>query len=159
MPLYHGTGFTTAVSCLCAGLTICVGKKFSTSKFWTDVRDSDATAFVYVGETARYLLAAPPSHQDREHKAKVMFGNGMRPDVWHRFVDRFGIETVGEFFNSTEGVFGLLNVCRGTSIIWVFIIYRYLTHTRPLPRHLRRPPRRNPTLHVPQHLRPRRNQR
>jgi len=37
----------------------------------------------------------------------------MRPDVWGRFVDRFGIRTVAEFFNSTEGVFGLINVCRG----------------------------------------------
>lgn len=42
-----------------------------------------------------------------------MFGNGMRPDVWHRFVERFGIETVAEFFNSTEGVLALMNVCRG----------------------------------------------
>jgi len=42
-----------------------------------------------------------------------MFGNGLRPDVWKRFQDRFGIETVAEFFNSSEGVFGLLNVCSG----------------------------------------------
>ena len=96
-----------------SGVTLCIGKKFSTSKFWSDVRDSKSTAFVYVGETARYLLANPPSELDKKHKVKVMFGNGMRPDVWHRFVERFGIETVAEFFNSTEGVFGLINICRG----------------------------------------------
>lgn len=96
-----------------SGVTLCIGKKFSTSRFWNDIRDSRSTAFVYVGETARYLLANPPSEQDRKHKVRVMFGNGMRPDVWHRFVDRFGIQTVAEFFNSTEGVFGLLNVSRG----------------------------------------------
>ena len=113
MPLYHGTGGTTALSCMLSGVTLCIGKKFSTSKFWTDVRDSRSTAFVYVGETARYLLANPPSRQDKQHNVKLMFGNGMRPDVWHRFVERFGIETVAEFFNSTEGVLALLNVCRG----------------------------------------------
>jgi acyl-CoA synthetase (AMP-forming)/AMP-acid ligase II len=113
MPLYHGTGLTTAVSCMMSGVTLCIGKKFSTSRFWTDIRDSKSTAFVYVGETARYLLANPPSELDRKHAVRVMFGNGMRPDVWHRFVERFGIETVAEFFNSTEGVFGLINVCRG----------------------------------------------
>jgi acyl-CoA synthetase (AMP-forming)/AMP-acid ligase II len=96
-----------------SGVTLCIGKKFSTSKFWTDVRDSNSTAFVYVGETARYLLANPPSELDKKHNVRVMFGNGMRPDVWHRFVDRFGIETVAEFFNSTEGVFALINICRG----------------------------------------------
>lgn len=113
MPLYHGTGCTTAVSCMLSGVTLCIGKKFSSSRFWQDIRDSNSSAFVYVGETARYLLANPPSDLDRKHKVRVMFGNGMRPDVWHRFVERFGIETVAEFFNSTEGVFGLLNVSRG----------------------------------------------
>ncbi|KKY13791.1 putative very-long-chain acyl- synthetase family protein [Diplodia seriata] len=113
MPLYHGTGYTVAVSCLTTGVTLCIGKKFSTSNFWKDVRDSDATAFVYVGETARYLLAAPLSPLDKQHRVKLMFGNGLRPDVWKKFGERFGIETVAEFFNSTEGTFGLMNISRG----------------------------------------------
>jgi acyl-CoA synthetase (AMP-forming)/AMP-acid ligase II len=113
MPLYHGTGFTTAISCMLSGVTLCIGKKFSTSKFWSDIRDSRSTAFVYVGETARYLLANPPSENDKKHNVRVMYGNGLRPDVWHRFVERFGIETVGEFFNSTEGVLALYNGSRG----------------------------------------------
>ncbi|KAF2135372.1 uncharacterized protein K452DRAFT_323098 [Aplosporella prunicola CBS 121167] len=113
MPMYHGTGFTTTVTCLCIGTTLCIGKKFSTSGFWSDIRDSDSTAFVYVGETVRYLLATPPSPHDKSHRVRVMFGNGLRPDVWKRFSERFGIECVSEFFNSTEGVFALLNVCRG----------------------------------------------
>lgn len=112
MPLYHGTGCTVSVSCMLGGLTLCIGRKFSTTRFWDDIRDSQATAFVYVGETARYLLAAPPSPRDKDHKVRVMFGNGLRPDVWKRFRERFGVETVGEFFNSTEGVFALLNISR-----------------------------------------------
>ncbi|TID19652.1 Major facilitator superfamily domain [Venturia nashicola] len=113
MPMYHGTGGVAAVSSLICGITYCIGKKFSASRFWDDIRDSNATAFVYVGETARYLLAAPDTGRDKDHKVRVMFGNGMRPDVWHKFRKRFGIDTVAEFFNSTEGVFGLLNVSRG----------------------------------------------
>lgn len=95
------------------GITVCIGKKFSTSRFWADIRASDATAFVYVGETARYLLAVPPSPLDRQHRVRLMWGNGLRPDVWRRFRERFGIETTAEFFNSTEGVLGMVNVCRG----------------------------------------------
>jgi acyl-CoA synthetase (AMP-forming)/AMP-acid ligase II len=113
MPMYHGTGCTTAVGCMLDGITLAIGKKFSTSGFWTDIRDSNATVFTYVGETARYLLSLPESPKDKQHKVRIMFGNGMRPDVWHRFVERYGIDTVAEFFNSTEGVFGLLNVSRG----------------------------------------------
>lgn len=67
----------------------------------------------YVGETARYLLAAPKSPLDRQHRVKVMFGNGLRPDVWRKFGERFGVQTVAEFFNSTEGVFALMNICSG----------------------------------------------
>ncbi|KAH7090391.1 hypothetical protein FB567DRAFT_519706 [Paraphoma chrysanthemicola] len=113
MPLYHGTGGTTALVCMVTGVTCCIGTKFSTSRFWTDVRDSNSTGIVYVGETARYLINAPPNALDRKHKVRFMFGNGLRPDVWHRFVDRFGIEVVGEFFNSTEGVMSLFNGSRG----------------------------------------------
>ncbi|KAL6153426.1 putative NRPS-like protein biosynthetic cluster [Exserohilum turcicum] len=132
MPLYHGTGGTTALVCLLAGLTCCIGTKFSTSKFWKDVVESRSTAIVYVGETARYLLNAPPSDLDKKHKVRAMFGNGLRPDVWQRFVDRFGIEIVGEFFNSTEGVMVLFNGSRGpftaTSVGHQGLIERWRTH-------------------------------
>lgn len=38
----------------------------------------------------------------------------MRPDVWPKFVERFNVPRVNEFFNSTEGMFSLLNVCNGS---------------------------------------------
>ncbi|KAI9655527.1 MAG: hypothetical protein M1821_005320 [Bathelium mastoideum] len=117
MPLYHGTGCVIAIAGLCTGVGVAVGKKFSATRFWDDVRDSRANAFVYVGETARYLLAQPPSSRDKDHNVRVMFGNGMRPDVWKIFRDRFGIDTVLEFFNSTEGVFALSVKSRGMLII------------------------------------------
>lgn len=113
MPLYHGTGVNVAIMCLMAGMTLCIGKRFRVSTFWFDIRRSRATAFVYVGEFARYLLAPPPSPQDKQHAVRTIFGNGLRPDVWRAFRDRFGIKTIIEFFNSTEGVFTTLNICRG----------------------------------------------
>jgi acyl-CoA synthetase (AMP-forming)/AMP-acid ligase II len=113
MPMYHGTGGVIAMMNMMTGITTCVGKKFSVSKFWSDVRDSRATWFTYVGETARYLLAAPPSPLDKDHNVRCMYGNGLRPDVWIKFRDRFGVPEVCEFFNSSEGVFGLVNYSRG----------------------------------------------
>lgn len=95
------------------GLTLAIGRKFSVRNFWKDIHDSSASAFVYVGETVRYLLAAPASPLDRAHHLKAMYGNGMRPDVWLQFTERFHVPVVNEFFNSTEGMFSLLNVCRG----------------------------------------------
>ncbi|KAJ5895931.1 Isopenicillin N epimerase component 1 [Penicillium subrubescens] len=113
MPLYHGTAAMSLIACLTGGVSIALGPKFSVRNFWKDIRDSESTVFVYVGETARYLLAPPPSPLDRKHKVRCMYGNGLRPDVWEQFRERFGVPEVGEFFNSTEGIFGLFNYNRG----------------------------------------------
>ncbi|KKA29666.1 hypothetical protein TD95_001368, partial [Thielaviopsis punctulata] len=113
MPLYHGTGGLCAIGQLAAGQTVCLGLKFSASTFWDDIRDSRATWFTYVGEVPRYLLSAPPSPRDKEHNLHSMFGNGLRPDVWERFQERFGVKTVIEIFASTESVMLFFNVSRG----------------------------------------------
>lgn len=113
MPCYHGTGGITAISNLVTGVSVALGKRFSVQNFWNEVRESDSTWIVYVGETARYLLAAPPHPLDKQHKVRSMFGNGLRPDVWDRFRERFGITKIAEFFNSTEGMFTTINYCEG----------------------------------------------
>lgn len=91
MPLYHGTGALMVMSQLGSGGSIAIGRTFSLKRFWSDVRDSQATIFVYVGETARYLLSNPPSSDDRRHKVRLVIGNGLRPDVWRKFQERFGM--------------------------------------------------------------------
>ncbi|KAL2208314.1 acetyl-CoA synthetase-like protein [Sarocladium strictum] len=102
---------------LFAGSTQAIGRKFSTKFFWKEVRESKATNIQYVGETLRYLLAAPPQYDpvtgeclDRKHNVKQAFGNGLRPDVWDEFKERFGVDTVVEFYAATEGPFGTWNV-------------------------------------------------
>jgi acyl-CoA synthetase (AMP-forming)/AMP-acid ligase II len=117
MPLYHSSaailGFSTTIT---AGITFSLGKKFGTKIFWEDVRDSKATVIQYVGETCRYLLSAPPQTDpvtgedlDKKHSVRIAFGNGLRPDIWDRFKERFGIEAIGEFYAATEGVSGAWN--------------------------------------------------
>ncbi|PLB49362.1 putative very-long-chain acyl-CoA synthetase family protein [Aspergillus steynii IBT 23096] len=113
MPLYHGTSAIAMMVSLVTGVSVALGKRFSVRHFWQDIHDSESTVFVYVGEVARYLLAAPPSPLDRDHRVRCMYGNGLRPDIWEKFRQRFGVAEVGEFFNSTEGVFGLFNHNRG----------------------------------------------
>ena len=113
MPLYHGTSAISLIVNLVTGVGIALGKRFSVRNFWRDVRDSQSTGFVYVGEAVRYLLAAPESPEDKNHRVQRMYGNGLRPDVWERFRERFGVSEVVEFFNSTEGLFSLVNINRG----------------------------------------------
>jgi len=103
MPLYHSTAAILGlVSTLHAGGTYAIGHKFSTTTFWTQARLSGANAIQYVGETGRYLVNAPEGKDDRNHNVRVAFGNGMRPDIWQKFKDRFGITTLSEFYGATE---------------------------------------------------------
>jgi acyl-CoA synthetase (AMP-forming)/AMP-acid ligase II len=113
MPLYHGTGAISSSCCLLEGVSIAIGPKFSVSRFWDDIHDSESTAFIYVGETARYLLNAPPHPRERDHKLRLAYGNGLRPDVWEKFQNRFQVPEIGEFFNSSEGMFSLFNHQKG----------------------------------------------
>ena len=100
MPLYHSAAACLAVcSALFTGATAALGRRFSTKTFWKEVRETRSTVIQYVGETCRYLTVAPPEFDpvtgenlDKKHCVRVAMGNGLRPDVWDRFKDRFGID-------------------------------------------------------------------
>ncbi|KAG6365782.1 hypothetical protein INS49_007393 [Diaporthe citri] len=113
MPFYHMTGGLHAILQLLTRDTLCIAPKFHARTFWDDIRASQATFFIYVGEALRYLLAQPPSPLDRAHNVHTILGNGLRGDVWIPFRERFGISTIHEFYNSTEVMFGLDNSSRG----------------------------------------------
>ncbi|KAI0881366.1 acetyl-CoA synthetase-like protein [Annulohypoxylon maeteangense] len=120
MPLYHSSATIMAMAhCLESGATLALGKKFSTKTFWKEARQYKATMIQYVGETCRYLLAAPPQidpftgeNMDKKHNIKLAFGNGLRPDIWNKFKERFGIDGIAEFYGATEGSLALFNYTR-----------------------------------------------
>jgi len=103
LPLYHNNAMTASLgAAVASGACLAIGRRFSASGFWDDVIDSDATAFVYIGEVCRYLLAQPPKPTDRQHRVRVIMGNGLRSDIWQPFVQRFGIDRVAEFYAGSE---------------------------------------------------------
>ena len=110
LPLYHNNALTVSWgAALGAGACLALSRKFSVSKFWDEVRHYRATAFCYIGELCRYLLNQPPSPRDREHHIRVIIGNGLRPEIWHEFKERFGIPRVAEFYGASECNLGFVN--------------------------------------------------
>jgi acyl-CoA synthetase (AMP-forming)/AMP-acid ligase II len=110
LPLYHSNGMFGGVSAsLTTGATLALRRKFSASNFWADVRRFDATCFVYIGELCRYLLNQPESPLDGKHRLRVIAGNGLRPDIWRRFEERFKVPLIREFYGATEGNMPLVN--------------------------------------------------
>jgi acyl-CoA synthetase (AMP-forming)/AMP-acid ligase II len=110
LPLYHNNGLTVSWGAtLGAGATLILARKFSASKFWDDIRRHQATAFCYIGELCRYLLNRPATPQDRDHKVRLIVGNGLRPEIWDAFVERFGIDQVYEFYAASESNVAFVN--------------------------------------------------
>ncbi|MDL9935667.1 long-chain-acyl-CoA synthetase [Gordonia sp. ABSL1-1] len=103
LPLYHNNALSVSLSSvLASGACIAIGRQFSASRFWDDVIANRATAFCYIGELCRYLLAQPPKPTDRAHSVRLIVGNGMRPDIWDEFQQRFGIDRIVEFYGASE---------------------------------------------------------
>ena len=111
LPLYHGTGlFLGAGAAFNTGASIFLRRKFSGSQFLPEVREHGATCFLYIGEICRYLLSTPDTGEDFKSPLTTIMGNGLRPDIWKAFKDRFGIQRVAEFYGSSEGNMGFINL-------------------------------------------------
>lgn len=127
LPLYHNNALTVALSSVInSGATLALGKSFSPSKFWDEVIANDATAFIYIGEVCRYLLNQPAKPTDRAHRVRLIAGNGLRPEIWDEFTQRFGIARVCEFYASSEGnaaFINVFNVPRSTGIFPLPLAY------------------------------------
>ncbi|WP_280265877.1 long-chain-acyl-CoA synthetase [Nocardia wallacei] len=110
LPLYHNNALTVALGAvLGARATYAIGRKFSASGFWDEVIAHRATAFIYIGELCRYLLNQPERPVEREHSLRLAVGNGLRPELWDEFRERFRIERIVEFYASSEGNTAFIN--------------------------------------------------
>jgi fatty-acyl-CoA synthase len=127
LPMYHSVGGVQVPGAiLVAGGTVILREKFSASQFWNDLVRWDCTVFQYIGELCRYLLHAPLSANETAHRIRMACGNGLAPEVWDGFKNRFSIPQIFEFYASTEGGVSLFNVQgrRGS----IGHIPGYLTH-------------------------------
>jgi fatty-acyl-CoA synthase len=110
LPLYHNNALTVSLSSvLSAGATLALGRSFSVSRFWDEVVSTRSTAFVYIGELCRYLLNAPERPAEKQHRVRVIVGNGLRPEIWQQFSRRFGIKRIAEFYGASECNLAFIN--------------------------------------------------
>jgi citronellyl-CoA synthetase len=111
LPFYHGTAMYVGwPSAAAGGAAVALRRRFSVSNFWKDVQKFDATAFVYIGELCRYLMQQAESPRDRENPIRKIVGNGLRPDIWMDFKNRFDISEIYEFYGSSEGNLAFANM-------------------------------------------------
>jgi citronellyl-CoA synthetase len=104
LPLYHSTGLMLGlVAAIQVGAASFIKRKFSASSFWEEAQRFNTTALVYIGELCRYLANQEPCEAEKNNPIVSMVGNGLRPDVWDEFRDRFKVERIIEIYGASEG--------------------------------------------------------
>jgi acyl-CoA synthetase (AMP-forming)/AMP-acid ligase II len=103
LPFFHATALSVGwPAAFAGGATVAIGRKFSVSNFWDEIRKYNATIFTYVGEMCTYLMNQPQNVNDKNHSIRGIIGNGLRPEIWHQFKKRFNINFIGEFYGASE---------------------------------------------------------
>ena len=103
LPLFHSNAIHIAWSAaIGGGSAIAIARRFSVRNFWEDIKKFNATCFNYIGEICRYLYNQPPSPKDRSHRVYKICGNGLSPEIWKEFKERFGIREIYEHYGMTE---------------------------------------------------------
>ena len=111
LPFFHTNALALSwPSVFANGAAVAIRRKFSVSNFGDDIRKYNATMFCYVGELCRYLMNQPPKLDDSRNPLKVIIGNGLRPDIWKDFKQRFGISKVFEIYGAAESNIYFVNI-------------------------------------------------
>ncbi len=103
LPLFHGNALWLCVTqAMHAGAKVVLGKKFSASKFWDEIRTHKVTAFNTIGAMIPILMKQPPKETDKQNNVRFTLSAACPADEWPKFEKRFGIK-IYEGYGSVDG--------------------------------------------------------
>ena len=102
-PLFHidARAFLSTVVDLRA--TAVVGRRFSASRFWDEIREHGATAFSTIGTMLWLLYKQPARPDDADLPARLAMCSSTPRDIMRQFEERFGVQ-ISEGYGMTECV-------------------------------------------------------
>jgi len=102
LPLFHSNAqVLSGYPALVAGGRVAYVERFSSSKFWQQVIDAEATIFNSIGAVSYFIWNIPPSGLDRAHKVHTCFAAPAPKDIYNEFQERFGVKFI-EGYGLTE---------------------------------------------------------
>ncbi len=102
LPLFHSNAqVLSGYPALVAGARIAYVERFSSSQFWQQVIDAEATIFNSIGAVSYFIWNIPPSDLDKAHKVHTVFAAPTPKDIYYEFQDRFGVKFI-EGYGLTE---------------------------------------------------------
>ena len=98
LPLFHTNALNTFWQAVVHGATYALLPRFSVSRFWDWMRDSEATVTYLLGAMVGMLKTG---EDDRNHRVRIALAPGTPPDLAREFERRFGVRLL-EAYGSTE---------------------------------------------------------
>ncbi len=92
LPLFHSNAqVLAAYPAMIAGARIAFVERYSSSQFWTQVIDAEATIFNTVSAINYFIWNTPPSDRDRAHTVSRIMAMPAPKDIIEGFEERFGV--------------------------------------------------------------------
>jgi crotonobetaine/carnitine-CoA ligase len=103
LPLFHANAAIISVwGAIGLGTKLCLGRRFSASRFWDEVRQYGATEFNALGSMMQMLWNQPPKPDDADNPVRIVLSAACPKEIWRDFEKRFGV-TIVEFYGTVEG--------------------------------------------------------
>lgn len=100
-PFYYMDPQWNTLMVLTRNATLAFAERFSTSKFWDEVRQYGITCFYCIGSMTSFLFNMPPSELDKKHNLRYVQTSGMPQRMHEAWEKRFNVP-VYEVYASTE---------------------------------------------------------
>ena len=102
LPLFHGNAiWYTCYAALWADATIALAPRFSSTRFWDEIRTSGATQFNTLGAMTNIIWQLPPGPHERDHKLRLCMTVPVPKEIYHEMQARYGV-TLTSVFAMTE---------------------------------------------------------
>ncbi|RIK08626.1 MAG: ATP-dependent acyl-CoA ligase [Acidobacteria bacterium] len=103
LPLFHANAAIISVwGAIGYGTRLVLGRRFSASRFWDEIRQSGATEFNALGAMIPILWKQEPKPDDADNPVRIVLSAACPKDIWRTFEERFGVQII-EFYGTVEG--------------------------------------------------------
>ncbi|MDA7418999.1 AMP-binding protein [Xenophilus arseniciresistens] len=104
LPLFHNNALLAATgAALVCGASVVMSRRFSVSRFWGEIRESQATITNFLGAMSSFLWSQPPSPADTDHCLRLV-SMAPTPKYAAEFEQRFGLRAMNNYGLSDYGM-------------------------------------------------------
>ncbi|MFO8057514.1 MAG: AMP-binding protein, partial [bacterium] len=103
LPLFHANAlYVTLPVTMWAEASMALGRRFSASRFWDDIRGYGATTFNALGAMIPILMKQPERPDDADNPVRLVLSAACPASLWEDFEKRFGLK-IYEFYGAVDG--------------------------------------------------------